>query len=81
VFDHRQTRLPTRCRPARNRGRAPRSRRVRTARTSHGPPGRQDDPDLDPPPHALYAHAAAFRGNGRVALWLERWGDEAAGVA
>ena len=54
---------------------------------AHGPPGREpsggDDPPppdpapLDPPARVLYAHAAAFRGDTRVAAWLESWADEA----
>lgn len=68
--------------------RTPRGRRVHASRTSRGSPRKPSADDGDPPelpleptPAALYAHAAHFRGNGRVALWLERWGDEAAGVA
>ena len=76
VHDRRPARLP---RPIR-RDRTPRSRRVRTCRTSHGPPGREpDDPSLDPQPRVLFEHAAAFRGDPRVARWLEAWGDELAG--
>jgi hypothetical protein len=63
--------------PIRRVTRAPRSRRLRTTRTSHGPPGRSTDDDpLDPPPRVLYEHAAAFAGDRRVARWLEAWGDE-----
>jgi hypothetical protein len=64
------------------RDRAPRSRRVRTSRTSHGPPGRStegsdDDPHdhFEPPPWRLYEHSARV-ADRRVAAWLERWADE-----
>jgi hypothetical protein len=70
-----------RCSTAAPRRRSPRTRRVRRTARGARSPGRSSDSDLDPPPHALYAHAAHFRGNGHVALWLERWGDDAAGVA
>lgn len=72
-------RAATRTDPVRRtiRLRTPRSRRLRSSRTSHGPPGRSSgDPELEPPPATLYAHAAAWRGDPRVAAWLESWGDE-----
>ena len=47
----------------RRRGSAPRSRRVRTARTSHGPPGRStDDPDLEGACPRCGAGVVVFRG-------------------
>ena len=65
-----------------------RRRSRRTVRAAaHGPPGREpsegDDPPppddlapLDPPARILYERAASFRGDKRVAEWLERWADE-----
>ena len=72
----------------RDRGDSSRPRGRRTFRVAvHGPPGREpsggDDPPrddpapLDPSSRVLYAHAAAFRGDPRVAAWLESWADEA----
>lgn len=68
------------------------ARRV-VPRSAHGPPDDRPRPssgDDEPPPvdlepfvpsgRCLYEHAAAFRGDRRVARWLEAWGDEALGL-
>ena len=73
TFERKLVRVP--CRYAR-RGRAPRSRRVRASRRA-GAPSRSSDSELDePPPAVIFAHAAAWRGDPRVALWLEAWAEE-----
>ena len=58
--------------------RTPRARRfVRRARArAPGRKARSSDEPLDPPARVLYAHAAAFHGDPRVARWLESWADE-----
>ena len=60
----------------RAQSRAPRPRALRrTRRAQARSPGRSTDPDLEPPPHVLYAHAARA-ADPRVACWLESWADE-----
>ena len=77
-LDHEQPRRRTT--PCARRGRrASTSRRVRSSSSSRGSPRSTDEGPLpleDPPAFALYAHAARFCGDERVALWLEAWADE-----
>ena len=69
-----------------NRERRPRhgsrqgSRRTRTARRARAPARSTDDLPLEPfepPARRIFAHAARFTGDARVAWWLQRWGEEA----